>query len=114
MSVTTITSSANSSVCGSATATRKCLRPRRSDLIFGSEKRYLSNQCVQNFRFTSPSNECGQRCVRVEAGWLFKGGDEQGSDARLERSESANEDILIFFYQLDLATRVQVVTRFIR
>ncbi|KAI3779489.1 hypothetical protein L2E82_09210 [Cichorium intybus] len=25
----------------------------------------------------------------------------------LERSESANEDILVFFYQLDLATRVQ-------
>lgn len=45
--------------------------------------------------------------MRVEAGWLFKGGD-PGLDATSERSESANEDILIFFFQLDLATRVQV------
>ncbi|KAF3943492.1 hypothetical protein CMV_029959 [Castanea mollissima] len=42
----------------------------------------------------------------VEAGWLFKGGG-QGLEASCERSESANEDILIFFFQLDLATRVQ-------
>ncbi|CAH9115072.1 unnamed protein product [Cuscuta europaea] len=42
---------------------------------------------------------------RVEAGWLFKG-DMQDS-ASTERSESANEDILMFFFQLDLATRVQ-------
>lgn len=47
-----------------------------------------------------------QRNFRVEAGWLFKGG--EGLDATCERSESANEDILIFFFQLDLATRVQV------
>lgn len=46
-----------------------------------------------------------QRNFRVEAGWLFKGG--EGLDATCERSESANEDILIFFFQLDLATRVQ-------
>lgn len=46
------------------------------------------------------------RHMRVEAGWLFKGGD-PGLDATSERSESANEDILIFFFQLDLATRVQ-------
>lgn len=45
--------------------------------------------------------------MRVEAGWLFKGGD-PGLDATSEQSESANEDILIFFFQLDLATRVQV------
>ncbi|RXH79498.1 hypothetical protein DVH24_040645 [Malus domestica] len=40
-------------------------------------------------------------------GGCFKGGD-QGLNASSERSESANEDILIFFFQLDLATRVQV------
>ncbi|KAH0984916.1 hypothetical protein GBA52_012093 [Prunus armeniaca] len=48
-----------------------------------------------------------QRSVRVEPGWLYKGGD-QGFSASSERSESANEDILIFFFLLDLATRVQV------
>lgn len=48
-----------------------------------------------------------QRNMRVEAGWLFKRGD-QGLNASSEQSETANEDILIFFFQLDLATRVQV------
>ncbi|KAI3501484.1 hypothetical protein L1887_29353 [Cichorium endivia] len=71
------------------------------------EKRFLSHQCVQTYPFTAPSNIFGQRNTRFEAGWLFKGGSEQGSDASLEHSESANEDILIFFYQLDLAARVQ-------
>ncbi|BBN69586.1 Protein kinase superfamily protein, partial [Prunus dulcis] len=47
-----------------------------------------------------------QRSVRVEPGWLYKGGD-QGFSASSERSESADEDILIFFFLLDLATRVQ-------
>lgn len=47
--------------------------------------------------------------LRVEARWPFQGGGgEQGLDPSSERSESANEDILIFFFQLDLATRVQV------
>lgn len=45
---------------------------------------------------------------RVDARWPFQGGGEQGLDPSSERSESANEDILIFFFQLDLATRVQV------
>uniref|UniRef100_A0ACD5W0A2 Uncharacterized protein n=1 Tax=Avena sativa TaxID=4498 RepID=A0ACD5W0A2_AVESA len=50
--------------------------------------------------------------VRTNARWLF-GGDGRNSDsnknaaARLERSESANEDILIFYFQLDLQTRIQ-------
>lgn len=48
--------------------------------------------------------------MRVEARWPFQGGD-QGLDPNSERSESANEDILIFFFQLDLATRVQVTAR---
>ncbi|KAK1273910.1 hypothetical protein QJS04_geneDACA007924 [Acorus gramineus] len=47
----------------------------------------------------------------VHATWLFKGGggggEGRGIDAGSERSESANEDILIFFFQLDLQTRIQ-------
>lgn len=46
------------------------------------------------------------RNVRVEAGWLFSGSN-QDSDASSERSENANDDILMFFFQLDLGTRVQ-------
>lgn len=49
------------------------------------------------------------RNVRVEAGWLFSGSN-QDSDASSERSENANDDILMFFFQLDLGTRVQVFT----
>jgi len=45
---------------------------------------------------------------KAKAAWMFRGG-EQGLDASSEHSESANEDILMFFFQLDLATRVQVL-----
>ncbi|GKB64606.1 hypothetical protein Tco_0920792, partial [Tanacetum coccineum] len=108
MSVTTITaSSTNSSVCGSANGSRIRLSLRRSHLVFGSDKRFLSHQSVQNVSFGSPPDVSVQRDTRVEAGWLFRGGGEQSSEASVERSESANEDILIFYYQLDLATRVQ-------
>lgn len=46
------------------------------------------------------------RNVKVGAGWLFSGGN-KGLDASSEQSQSANEDILVFFLQLDLATRAQ-------
>ena len=48
------------------------------------------------------------RNLRVDVGWLFNKGGNKESEASCERNESANEDILIFFFQLDLATRVQV------
>nr|DAD34977.1 TPA_asm: hypothetical protein HUJ06_005617 [Nelumbo nucifera] len=54
-------------------------------------------------------NNCNlprQSGLKVEAGWLFNRSDQE-MDASSERSESANEDILVFFFQLDLATRVQ-------
>ena len=110
MSVTTITASTNSSISGSANASRRHLRLNRSHIVFGTEKRFLLHQCVQYVPFMSPSDISRRQRTRVEAGWLFKGGGNQGSDASSERSDSANEDILIFFYQLDLATRVQVFT----
>lgn len=59
--------------------------------------------------FTRPHDIPQRRSLRVQAGWLFKGSD-KGSEfnASCEHSESANEDILMFFFELDLATRVQV------
>ncbi|KAG8078048.1 hypothetical protein GUJ93_ZPchr0007g3465 [Zizania palustris] len=45
--------------------------------------------------------------VRTNARWLFGGDGRSSSNARLERSEAANEDILIFYFQLDLQTRIQ-------
>ncbi|CAK7326163.1 unnamed protein product [Dovyalis caffra] len=65
------------------------------------------HQCVQGLQFIGNPNILRRRNLRVEAGWLFNKEGEQELDASSERSESANEDILIFFFQLDLATRVQ-------
>ncbi|XP_073287596.1 clp protease adapter protein ClpF, chloroplastic-like isoform X3 [Primulina huaijiensis] len=46
---------------------------------------------------------------RVGAGWLFKGGDMGANlDASCEQSESANKDILMFFFELDLATQYDI------
>ncbi|CAH8387544.1 unnamed protein product [Eruca vesicaria subsp. sativa] len=66
------------------------------------------------FQFLRTSSSLGKslkqrNMMRVEARWPFQGGgdDQGGLDPNSERSESANEDILIFFFQLDLATRVQ-------
>lgn len=47
-----------------------------------------------------------KRTFSVQATWLFKGNGKE-MDANIERSEAANEDVIIFFFQLDLATRVQ-------
>jgi hypothetical protein len=45
--------------------------------------------------------------MKTNARWLF-GSDGRTNDARLERSEAANEDILTFYFQMDLETRIQV------
>lgn len=73
----------------------------------GTERNFIWHQCVQSSFLNGHPNILRRRNMRVEAGWLFNKGD-QGLDASSERSESANEGILIFFFQLDLATRVQV------
>ncbi|CAN1152741.1 Clp protease adapter protein ClpF, chloroplastic [Linum perenne] len=60
---------------------------------------------------SNSNNVMGRKSLRVEAGWLFSssnsGNQDSNSGPSVEQSESANEDILIFFFQLDLATRVQ-------
>lgn len=72
----------------------------------GVERCGIWHLCRQSLFLRGSTDVVRQRNMRVEAGWLFKGGD-QGLNASSEQSESANEDILIFFFQLDLATRVQ-------
>eukprot|EP01018_Ginkgo_biloba_P037405 Gb_13503 [translate_table: standard] len=47
-----------------------------------------------------------RHCFRVTAAGMFKGND-NGITAISERSDSSNEDILLFFFQLDLTTRIQ-------
>uniref|UniRef100_A0A1D1YVC9 Hydroxyacylglutathione hydrolase n=1 Tax=Anthurium amnicola TaxID=1678845 RepID=A0A1D1YVC9_9ARAE len=65
----------------------------------------LWRQCVLKLFITS-SHRSKQARYYVKAAWLFNQSS-RGMDANSERSESANEDILIFFFQLDLQTRVQ-------
>ncbi|XVE91572.1 hypothetical protein REPUB_Repub01dG0021300 [Reevesia pubescens] len=62
---------------------------------------------VPSFYFKGNPNLLRKRNLRVKAGWPFKGGDQE-LGASSEHSETANEDILIFFFQLDLTTQVQV------
>ncbi|EXB65068.1 F-box only protein 21 [Morus notabilis] len=77
------------------------------------EGRYIWNCSVQipSVNLKGNPNLLRRRDTRVGAGWLFKGlgggGGDQSLDASSEQSETANEDILMFFFQLDLATRVQ-------
>ncbi|KAJ1389821.1 UVR domain [Sesbania bispinosa] len=79
---------------------------KRSHITSATGKHLIWNQCVQSlfligYRYGSRHSD-----FKAEAAWMFRGG-ERGSDASAEHSESANEDILMFFFQLDLATRVQ-------
>lgn len=76
-------------------------------MVSSFDRQCLWNRCMQSlsaFGNLKVERECK---FKVRAGWLFKGGD-KGLDASSERSEGANEDLLFFFFQLDLATRVQV------
>lgn len=86
----------------------------RNRVKFVKSPGLIGDRCVSCQFFSRSSSLRGhwksvkqRNMVRVEARWPFQGGD-QGLDPNSERSESANEDILIFFFQLDLATRVQV------
>lgn len=108
VSVSTLTTSGNGGVYGStALWGRHFQLMRKTQIRTGSERNFLWHHCAQRLFFAGQLVMQRQRNLRVEAGWLFKGGGDQGLDASSECSESANEDILIFFFQLDLATRVQ-------
>lgn len=108
ISASTLTTSGSNSWCGSTHLLGKHLRlTKQIRGIFGVGSPCLSYQGAQRLPFVGPSDLSRDRNLRVEAGWNFRGRD-QGSDARSELSESANEDLLIFFFQLDLATQVQV------
>lgn len=83
---------------------------KRSHVASAAGKHLIWNKCVQSLVFIGyPFVSRRRSGFKVEAGWMFRGGGEQGLDASVEQSESANEDILMFFFQLDLATRVQVL-----
>lgn len=99
---------ANGGSCGAAAAALS-----RSDIRL-LNRRYVSSLSEgldlwrqYGLRLQSANSSRSKGLGRVRATWLFRGND-KGMDANLERSETANEDILIFFFQLDLETRIQV------
>jgi hypothetical protein len=108
LSLSTLATSGKSGVYGSIASWRKHYKLMKKTPITSATVRHsIWPQYVQSLLLIGNPNILRHRNLRVDAGWLFKGGG-QGLDASSERSESANEDILIFFFQLDLATRVQV------
>lgn len=105
MSMSTLTNPGSSGLCSTPLSSRGT---KRSQLLSGTERHCFQNHGVHCRFLRAQPCITGQRNLRVEAGWLFKGGgSEKRLDASIEQSESANEEILIFFFQLDLATRVQ-------
>lgn len=109
MSTNTIVTPRCSVVCGSNEDWRKKLgQAREAPMVLGAGRPFL---CSFGGRIASFAGLCSislPRRLRVQAGWLFKGNDRGSeSDASCEHSESVNEDILMFFFELDLATRVQ-------
>lgn len=109
ISINTLVTSRCSVVCGSENWLRNFGPVREPHMVLGAG---ISCLCAFGRRITSFAGPCDisqPRSLRVQAGWLFKGNDKGSElDASCEHSESANEDILMFFFELDLATRVQV------
>ncbi|XP_056164767.1 clp protease adapter protein ClpF, chloroplastic isoform X1 [Syzygium oleosum] len=108
LSLSSATASAKSGVYATDSSWRRQFDlTKRTFATSGSDGQSSQCRCMQSFSFSANLIAARQRKkVAVRAGWLFKGG-EKGLDASAEQSESANEDILMFFFQLDLATRVQ-------
>ncbi|KAG6480412.1 clp protease adapter protein ClpF, chloroplastic-like isoform X1 [Zingiber officinale] len=57
-------------------------------------------------RLYPAKSNSGRMSSRIKATWPFMGND-KGMDVNIELSEAANEDIVIFFFQLDLETQIQ-------
>ncbi|KMS96235.1 hypothetical protein BVRB_000910 [Beta vulgaris subsp. vulgaris] len=106
MSTSTLTNPGTAGLYGSSLLLRKTVG--RFQLLKGAERHHLWNYGVQNIFLRGQPYDREKNGTRIEAGWLFKGGGgDKRLDASTEHSESANEDILIFLFQLDLTTRVQ-------
>ncbi|KAK6921947.1 Hemimethylated DNA-binding domain [Dillenia turbinata] len=107
LSINSLKTGGKSELCGSIPSWRRHMKlMRRTQISAGTEKQHPWHSCAVNLFLTGQPYIPRKKCLKAKAGWLFKGG-EQELDASSERSESANEDILIFFFQLDLETRVQ-------
>ncbi|KAI3467279.1 hypothetical protein Pfo_023942 [Paulownia fortunei] len=109
MSINTLVTSRCSVVCGSNDWWRRNFgQVRQPHIVLGAGRSCLCSFNGRTSSFAGPCDISQPRSLRVKAGWLFKGSDKGSElDPSCEHSESANEDILMFFFELDLATRVQ-------
>ncbi|RWV83809.1 hypothetical protein BHE74_00034568, partial [Ensete ventricosum] len=101
-----LAASANGGSCGAVTMVNSdvrllCKIPMNSVIIGPS----LRRQELLRLHPTS-SSRTRRMSSRVRATWPFRSNGKE-MDVNIERSEAANEDILIFFFQLDLETRIQ-------
>lgn len=108
VSVSSLAASANGGSCGALAMLRsdpRLLQKTQTNSL--TDGPFLWHQCARTL-FPTNSTRTRRMGARVKATWLFKGNGKE-MDPNTERSESANEDILIFFFQLDLETRIQVL-----
>ncbi|XP_008445473.2 clp protease adapter protein ClpF, chloroplastic [Cucumis melo] len=107
LSIHAMTALGDPNVYGSALSWRRnCKYFKQTSLTQLTSRQCFWHQCMRSFSLTSQPCRSKRGSFKIRAGWLFKGGGQE-SGGRIERSENANNDILIFFFQLDLATRVQ-------
>lgn len=105
VSVSSLPVFANGGCCGAIAMLRSDLRLYRIHTSSSMDGPFLWHQCaLRSYPFKSTRTK--RMGSRVKATWLFKGNGKK-MDANIERSEAANEDILIFFFQLDMETRIQ-------
>lgn len=108
-SMNTLVTSRFDVLCGSNDFSRRTSNQvREAYMILGAPRSCLCAYGQRVDSFAGPCKISRRSGLRVQAGWLFKGNDKGSElDASCEHSERANEDILMFFFELDLATRVQ-------
>ncbi|XP_078430246.1 uvrB/uvrC motif-containing protein [Wolffia australiana] len=90
--------------CGSVALWKEESRVRGGILWTGGISPWREKQLSRSFSAIVRGSR--RRSSAVKASWLFNQR-RGGMDASSERSENANEDILLFFFQLDLQTRIQ-------
>lgn len=109
-SINTLVTSRCSVLCGpSDWSRRSSTQVREPYSVVGAPRLCHCTYGGRGTSFAGPLKLSRRSGLRVQAGWLFRGNDKGSElDASCEHSERANEDILMFFFELDLATRVQV------
>ncbi|XVF03249.1 hypothetical protein REPUB_Repub04eG0245000 [Reevesia pubescens] len=97
----TLTTSRSTAVCGTEIVGRRHFEIiGKTHMKSGIGRQSLWHGYVPSFYFKGNPNLLSKRNLRVKARWPLKG-DDQELGASSERSETANEDILIFFFKLD-------------